>query len=73
VRVLTIKPGPVETAMTADMRRLPLAVGPKTVADDIYGALQSFRRDVIYTPKRWRWIMGAVRVIPERIVKRLSV
>jgi decaprenylphospho-beta-D-erythro-pentofuranosid-2-ulose 2-reductase len=73
VRVLTIKPGPVATQMTANMRHLPLLSTPEIVAKGILRVLESSRGDVIYTPARWRWIMGAVRLIPERYFKRLSV
>ena len=72
VRVLTIKAGPVATAMTANMTRVPLIASPDAVAKDIYKALENPRVDVLYTPKRWRWIMAAVRMIPGRVFKRLS-
>jgi decaprenylphospho-beta-D-erythro-pentofuranosid-2-ulose 2-reductase len=71
VRVLTIKPGPVETAMTVG-RKLPMLASPESVAEDIYRALK--RRDnLVYAPARWRWIMAGVRIIPERVFKNLSI
>jgi decaprenylphospho-beta-D-erythro-pentofuranosid-2-ulose 2-reductase len=71
VRVLTIKPGPVETAMTVG-RKLPMLASPESVAEDIYRALK--RQDnLVYAPARWRWIMAGVRIIPERVFKRLSI
>lgn len=73
VRVLTIKPGPVETAMTANLPRLPFLARPETVASDIYRALIGSRRDVIYTPARWRWIMAAIKLVPEWLFKRLAI
>ena len=72
VRVLTIKPGPVATAMTANMQGLPFLVNPERVAADIYAALRNRRIDVLYTPRRWRLIMGIIRLIPERLFKRLN-
>ena len=73
VRVLTIKPGPVATSMTADMPNLRLLAAPEVVAADIYRALENPRTDVIYTPGYWRWLMGVVRIIPERAFKKLSL
>jgi hypothetical protein len=73
VRVLTIKPGPVDTAMTAGIKGAPFLATPEKVAADIYRALLNPRKDVIYTPRRWRWIMAALSIIPERLFKRLAV
>jgi short-subunit dehydrogenase len=73
VRVLTIKPGPVATAMTANMRMLPMLAQPEGVASDIYRALRKHKRDVLYTPGRWRWIAEVLRLIPESILKRSSL
>jgi decaprenylphospho-beta-D-erythro-pentofuranosid-2-ulose 2-reductase len=72
VRVLTIKPGPVATAMTAGIRKSPMIASSKMVAADIYRALENTRVDVIYTPRPWRWIMATVRMIPERYFRKLS-
>jgi hypothetical protein len=30
-------------------------------------------RDVVYLPGYWRWIMLVIRLIPERIFKRLKL
>jgi decaprenylphospho-beta-D-erythro-pentofuranosid-2-ulose 2-reductase len=73
VRVLTIKPGPVATAMTASMSKLPMVESPEKVATEIYRTLESPGTDVLYTPQRWRWIMAVVALIPERLFKRLSI
>jgi decaprenylphospho-beta-D-erythro-pentofuranosid-2-ulose 2-reductase len=72
VRVITIKPGPVATPMTAAVKDLPMIVGPQIVAADIYRAIERRRTNVIYTPYRWKWIMAAIRIIPEPILKRIN-
>jgi short-subunit dehydrogenase len=72
VRVLTIKPGPVTTAMTASLKALPMIVTPEVVAADIYRTLKRRSPEVLYTPARWKWVMAAVRVIPEKIFKRIN-
>jgi len=73
VRVLTIKPGPVVTAMTADESNMPMIADSEKVARDIYDALESSNSDVIYTPRQWRWIMAMLKLVPERLFKRLPI
>ncbi len=72
VHVLTIKPGFVATSMTAELN-LPerLTVTPESVARDIQGAITK-RRDVLYTPWFWNWIMLIIRWMPTVIFKRLK-
>ena len=72
VRVITIKPGPVQTPMTDHMANSAHFADPEQVARDIVGALARRSPDVLYTPKVWRYVMSAVRHIPEGIFKRLS-
>jgi len=72
VDVLTVKPGLVDTPMTAHLPKNALYADPERVAARIVRALDG-RRDVVYAPGFWRWIMLAVRAIPERLFKRLSL
>ncbi len=72
VRVITIKPGPVQTPMTDHLPNAPHFADPQRVARDIVRALERRAPDVLYTPKIWRYIMAAVQQIPETISKRLS-
>ena len=72
VRVITIKPGPVQTPMTDHMANSSRFADPQQVAQDIVRALERRSPDVLYTPKIWRYIMTAVQQIPESIFKRLS-
>ena len=73
VHVLTIKPGFVATPMTMGLN-LPaaLVVPPERVARDIQRAVVR-RRNQLYTPWFWRWIMLIIRAIPEPLFKRLSL
>ena len=73
VRVITIKPGPVDTPMTARMQKGLAFSKPETVARDIYRALEKGRPDILYTPGYWRFIMAGIRLLPERVFKRLSI
>lgn len=71
VHVMTVKPGFVDTAMTWGHASRPLPASPDAVAADIFRAAKR-RKDVLYTPWFWRWIMRVVQLIPERVFKRLS-
>jgi short-subunit dehydrogenase len=70
VQVLLVKPGFVDTPMTADFAKGPLWASPERVAKDIVRAMEK-GRSVIYTPWYWRWIMLIIRHIPESIFVRL--
>jgi len=72
VHVLTVKPGFVDTPMTENLTGLFLVASPDRVAADILRAYRR-RRDVVYTPWFWRYIMLLIRLIPERLFKRLSL
>jgi short-subunit dehydrogenase len=72
VRVVTVKPGFVDTPMTADVPKNALFAPPSAVAKAILRAAEG-RRDVVYVPGFWRLIMLVIRSIPERVFKRLSM
>lgn len=72
VQVLTIKPGFVDTPMTAAFKKGPLWATADQVAAGIVAAIDS-GRDVAYLPWFWCYIMLIIRHIPERIFKRLSL
>jgi len=73
VQVLTIKPGFVNSQMTAGMD-LPkkLTTEPEAVANDIYKAWEK-KKSIIYTKPVWRYIMLIIVHIPEFIFKKLSM
>lgn len=71
VHVLTVKPGYVDTPMTARMRKTALFADPARVAEGIVRAIDR-KRDIVYLPGYWRLIMLAVRMIPEGIFKRMG-
>jgi decaprenylphospho-beta-D-erythro-pentofuranosid-2-ulose 2-reductase len=72
IHVLTIKPGFVDTPMTATFKKGLLWVKPEVVARGIYRAI-THRQNVVYIPWFWRYIMWLIRAIPEPIFKRLSL
>ena len=71
VNVLTIKPGFVDTPMTAKIKKGPLVAQPETVGLGIYRAVAR-RRDVVYLPWFWLGIMEVLKLIPAFIFKRLK-
>lgn len=72
VQVLTIKPGFVDTPMTATFPKGPLWASPEKVAQDIEKAIEK-KKDVLYTPGFWRLIMSIIKAVPEMIFKKLSL
>ncbi len=72
VHLLTIKPGFVSTPMTAQLD-LPvlLTATPAAVARDICKSIAK-RKNILYTPWFWRWIMLIIRWLPEGLFKRLK-
>jgi len=72
VRVITVKPGFVDTAMTFGMEGMFLVASPAAVGERIARAVHG-GTDVLYVPWFWRWIMAAIRAVPEPLFKRLSL
>lgn len=72
VNVLDIKPGFVDTPMTADFPKGPLWAKPEQVAKSIIKAIDK-KRQTLYTPWFWWGIMTIIRNIPETIFKRLKL
>jgi hypothetical protein len=73
VRVITIKPGFVDTPMTASFEKKGLLwATPEQVAKDIEKAIDR-QRDVVYTPWFWRYILLIVRALPEWLFKKTSM
>ncbi len=72
VTVLTVKPGFVDTPMTAAFDKGLLWAQPEQVALGILRALEKGGH-VAYIPWFWRYIMLVIRLIPERLFNRLSL
>jgi decaprenylphospho-beta-D-erythro-pentofuranosid-2-ulose 2-reductase len=72
VDVIDIRPGFVETPMTAAFTKGPLWASPARVAADIVAAVDR-RASIVYTPWFWRWIMLIIRHIPEAIFVRTKL
>lgn len=72
VNVLTIKPGFVDTPMTANIKKNFLFASAQSVGQGIYQAMCQGRNEV-YLPWYWFWIMLIIKAIPESIFKKLKL
>jgi short-subunit dehydrogenase len=71
VRVVTVKPGFVDTPMTAGVPKNALFASSEVVGRGIVKAVDG-GADVVYLPWFWRFILLVVRSVPERLFKKLS-
>lgn len=72
VAVVTIKPGMVDTPMTAHIRKGLLFANAQKVGQGIYEAMLK-RKDVVYLPGYWRYVMWLIKSIPESRFKRMNI
>lgn len=72
VRVVTVKPGFVDTAMTFGRPGTFLVASAEAVGERIARAVE-WGPEVIYAPWFWRPVMAVVRAIPEPLFKRLAL
>lgn len=72
VRVVTIKPGPVDTPMTKELTKKPLLISADQAADEILAAARAGKRNA-YVPGKWRPIMWVLRNIPSPLFQKLNI
>lgn len=72
VAVVTIKPGFVDTSMTASFKKGLLWAKPALVAAKIVRAIDK-RKDEVYVPAFWWAVMAVIRVIPQKVFRRISL
>jgi decaprenylphospho-beta-D-erythro-pentofuranosid-2-ulose 2-reductase len=71
--VVTVRPGIIRTPLTSKQDFPPALMGEaSTVAKDVYVAMQK-KKNNIYTPWFWRWIMLVIRSVPEFVFKKLNL
>lgn len=71
VRVVTVVPGYVDTLMSYGKIKKGLAVTPQYVASKIFNLLES-SSDVTYIPPIWWFVMKVIRLVPEKIFKKIG-
>jgi short-subunit dehydrogenase len=72
VKVITVKPGFVDTRMTYGRSGMFLVASPEKVAAGMFRAIVK-GQEVVYLPWFWRGIMVVVKSIPEVIFKRMRM
>lgn len=73
IPVLTVLPGYIATKMIAGQKTPgPLTASPEQVARAMIKAIRS-QKETIYVTSRWRLIMAVIRLIPEKIFKRMKI
>lgn len=72
-RAVVIKAGFVDTPMTAALRKGgPLWARPEAIARIVVAAMDR-GGPIVYAPWFWRWIMLAVRLLPQAVMDRLDL
>lgn len=69
VRVVTIKPGFVDTQMTFGRPGMFLVASPEAAAKRIVRAILG-GKEVTYVPGFWRFVMLGIRSLPEKVFKK---
>lgn len=73
VAVLTIKPGPVRTSMTAGMKGNEKFADPAKVAQTIADRIAKGTGGILYVPGIWWPIMTVIKAIPDAVFKKLNL
>lgn len=72
VRVVDLRPGPVDTPMTAGLPKGLLWSSTGRIARAMDRAL-THRSGTVYLPFFWRPIMGVIRMLPNAVIRRLNI
>ena len=72
VAVVTIKPGFVDTPMTASFKKSLLWAKPNSVAAKIVQAIDK-RKDEVYLPAFWWAMMMVIKTIPQLLFRKLKL
>jgi short-subunit dehydrogenase len=72
VRVVTIKPGFVETAMTAGMGNLLWMISAEEAARRIVLAAER-SSGTVYVPRRWAVVSSVIKSIPSPVFRKLDI
>ena len=70
VAVVTIKPGLIDTPMTAEFKKGLLWTKPEVVAEKIVKAIDT-KKNEVYIPQFWWLVMKIIKLVPENIYKKI--
>ena len=72
VSVITIKPGFVDTPMTAAFKKGLMWSKPSLIAKNICTAIDA-KNDIVYVPFYWNLIMLIIKSLPEKLFKKIKI
>jgi len=72
VRVVTVKPGPVDTPMTKELDKKPLLIPADEAARQILRAARG-GKTTVFVPGAWEPIMFVLRNIPSVVFRKLNI
>jgi decaprenylphospho-beta-D-erythro-pentofuranosid-2-ulose 2-reductase len=72
VHVSVVRPGFVHTKMTEGMKAAPLSQTAQQVADIVVDAVRN-KRELVWAPGAFRWVMSALRHVPRPLFRRLPL
>jgi short-subunit dehydrogenase len=72
VAVVTIKPGFVDTPMTADFKKGLLWAKPQAVAATIVKAIDA-KKSEVYVPAFWWAVMSVIKAMPQTLFMRIKL
>ena len=73
VRVVTIKPGMMETPMTEHLDKLVMPVGPERAAREVLKVVRGKLWNVRHVPLRWLPVSLVIRSIPSFLFRRTNI
>ena len=71
LKVVTVKPGFVNTGMTEGLKPPPFAGEPEAVARTVLRAIDR-GTPVVYAPAPWALVMGVIRALPRAVMRRVK-
>ena len=72
VHVTVVRPGFVHTKMTEGMKAAPLSQTAQQVADIVVDAVRN-KRELVWAPGAFRWVMSVLRHVPRPVFRRLPL
>ncbi len=72
VHVTVVRPGFVHSRMTEGMKAAPLSQTPQQVAEIVVDAVRN-RRELVWAPGAFRWVMSVLRHLPRPVFRRLPL
>lgn len=71
VHVMVVRPGFVETKMTAGMEKAPLSTTPDAVADAIIAGLRR-GAEIVWVPATLRYVLSGLRHLPRPVFRKVA-